>query len=94
MKIFEAIGGDTVRITAVDVTHSDDGPVISGLAGTLTLRNRATNAIVSGPTALQGSGDDWYADVAIPGASGTYRATIVLTYSGAQRTFHADIFVA
>ena len=93
-----AVPGDTIRVTAADVTQlsstSVETPVTAGLTGTLTVKDWQTDATVDGPDALvqSGSSDDWYVDVTAP-AVGRYRLVVVLTKDGAQRTLYGELRV-
>ena len=92
-----AAPGDTIRITAEDVTLLDGTlsrqPVTSGLTGTITLVDWESGDTVAGPTdILAHAGDDWYADFTAPGA-GRYRIIAVIQASGAQRTLAGELKV-
>jgi hypothetical protein len=90
--------GDTVRISAKDVTLLNstyaETPVTTGLTGTLTVKDWATDATVDGPDALvqSGSSDDWYFDLTAP-AVGHYRLVMVLNTGGAQLTKYGELRV-
>ena len=92
-----AAPGDTIRITAEDVTLLDGTltrqSVTSGLTGTITLVEWESGATVVGPTdILAHVDDDWYADFTAP-AAGRYRIVAVIQASGAQRTLAGELKV-
>jgi hypothetical protein len=93
-----AVPGDTIRVSAKDVTLLDaafvEQPVITGLVGTLNIRTWDTDTLTSGPHSLiqSGSTDDWYFDATAP-AVGRYRLVVVLSKSGAQRTLYGELRV-
>lgn len=73
--------GETVRVTARDLTHLDSGPVLSGATVTIAVYDR-TDTQVSTATGTA-SGDDWYADVAAPATAGEYTIKVTAVKSGA-----------
>lgn len=92
-----AAPGDTIRITAEDVSVLDGTltrqPVTSGLTGTITLVEWENGETVAGPTdILAHADDDWYADFTAPGP-GRYRIVVVLQASGSQRTLAGELKV-
>lgn len=89
--------GDTIRITAEDVSLLDGAlsrqPVTSGLTGTISMLDWGSGETVVAPVPiLLHAGDDWYVDVTTP-AAGHYRIIAVLTASGAQRTLVGELRV-
>lgn len=92
-----AAPGDTIRITAEDVSLLDGTltrqPVTSGLTGTMTLVDWESGATIAGPTdILSNVNDDWYADFTAP-AAGRYRIVAIIQASGAQRTLAGELKV-
>jgi hypothetical protein len=77
----QVFAGETVRITARDLTHADDGPVTSGATVTHAIYDNA-GALVDSVTATA-SGDDWYGDLAAPDTAGLYTVKSTATKSGA-----------
>lgn len=73
--------GSTVRITAADLTHSDDGPVTSGATVTVTLYDSAGEQVSTGAATV--SGDDWFVDVASPDDPGIYVVKVSADVDGA-----------
>lgn len=94
-----AAPGDTIRISARNVTQLDSAyveqPVTSGLTGTLSIDDWESGVTASGPHTLvqSGSSDDWYFDATAPATKGKYRLVIVLSKSGAQRTLWGELEV-
>ncbi len=78
----EVYAGETVRITAKDLTHATDGPVTAGAVVTVTLYDPA-GAQVGGSYTATASGDDWYVDIAAPLTAGQYEVKVVAVKSGA-----------
>lgn len=74
--------GETIRITAADLTHVDSGPVTTGAMVTIAVYD--ADGVISGDV-VNGSvtGDDWSADVAAPATAGEYTVKITATKSGA-----------
>lgn len=74
--------GETVRITAADLTHSDSGPVTTGATVTIALYD--ADGTISGE-AVSGAvtGADWSADVTAPATVGEYTVKVTATKSGA-----------
>lgn len=92
-----AAPGDTIRVSARDVTLLDSDmvaqPVTADLTGTITLLDWQSGVTVVGPTDIEAhAGDDWYADVTAP-AAGRYRIVAVIHVSGAQRTLAGELKV-
>lgn len=58
--------GETVRVTARDLTHSDSGPVLSGATVTVALYDPDGTLVQSQNTSTAGSGDDWWLDFTAP----------------------------
>jgi hypothetical protein len=73
--------GETVRITAEDLTHADSGAVTSGATVTIDLYE-PDGTLVSTNTAAA-AGDDWFFDLDMPATPGQYRILIEATYNGA-----------
>lgn len=72
--------GETVRITAADLTHSDDGPVTAGATVTVTLHD-ATGAQLSS-TSATADGNDWHVDLSSPDDPGIYTAKVTADVDG------------
>lgn len=93
-----AAPGDTIRVSAKDVTQLDEfyvaQPVTSGLAGTVNLHDWDSGTLEDGPHVLtnNASADDWYVDFDAPGI-GHYRIAVVITVGGAQRTLAGELRV-
>ncbi len=85
--------GDTLRITAKDVSHATTGSVTTGLVGTARIERYETGVVLAGPAALVASGDDWYADLIAPATVGIYQIVVVLTVGGATRTLRDALYV-
>jgi hypothetical protein len=77
----EVYAGESVRITAKDLTHADDGPVTAGATVTIDLYE-PDGTLVSTNTAAA-SGDDWFIDVEMPNTPGQYEVRIDAAYNGA-----------
>lgn len=76
--------GETVRITAKDLTHSDSGSVTTGATVTIQLFDSAGVQSGSDATgATGGTGDDWFSDVAAPSTAGEYEVKVTAVKSGA-----------
>lgn len=92
-----AAPGDTIRITAEDVSLLGGSltrqPVTSGLTGTIELLEWESGATIVGPVDIAAhADDDWYADVTAP-VAGRYRIVAVLQAGGAQRTLAGELKV-
>lgn len=74
--------GETVRITAADLTHSDSGSVTSGATVTVQVFDAAGVQVGTDATATA-SGDDWSADIAAPATAGEYEIKATAVKSGA-----------
>lgn len=77
----EVYAGETVRITAKDLTHATSGPVTVGATVAVTLYDLDGTVLSTGNAAADG--DDWYRDITAPATAGQYRVGIVATVSGA-----------
>jgi hypothetical protein len=75
--------GETMRLSARNLTHADSGSVTSG--ATVTIAIYAADGALSSTNEAStgGSGDDWYVDVAAPATPGTYTVRITATKDGA-----------
>lgn len=76
------LAGETVRITARDLTHSDSGSVTTGATVTIGIYDADDDIVGTTATgATGGSGDDWFADMTAPSNAGEYtiKATAVKT---------------
>ena len=91
MRRFDTYVGDLVRIGAVDVEHTDTGPVTSGLTGTVQLFDQDGDVVLTDPVTIT-DGDDWYAEFVAP-AAGYYDIRVTLQFSGAQRTLAGEMLV-
>jgi hypothetical protein len=72
--------GETVRITAADLTHSDDGPVTSGATVTVALYD-AADTLLDSDTA-SASGSDWSFDLPSPDDPGIYIVKVTADVGG------------
>jgi hypothetical protein len=79
--------GETMRLTARNLTHSDTGPVTAGATVTIALYNPDGTLNTSSTASTGGSGDDWYVDVAAPLTPGEY--AVKVTASVASATWKA-----
>jgi hypothetical protein len=78
------LAGETVRITARDLTHSDSGSVTTGATVTVGIYDSADTIVGSTATgATGGSGDDWYADITAPSNAGEYTVKVTAVKTGA-----------
>lgn len=92
MKRFNAEPGDTVTMTANDVTHVRTGPITSGLSGMMTLYDAADTIVDTFP--MSGNvDDDWYVEIDAPATAGLYRMSLVMVVGSAQRTLEAELRV-
>lgn len=92
MKRFVSQPSDTVLMFGRDVTDAINGPVLSGLTGTLTVYN-AANAVVTTASISGHTDDDWYAQFSAPATAGLYRMVMVMAVGGVQRTLEAELRV-
>lgn len=74
--------GETVRVTAADLTHSDSGSVTSGATVTVQLFD-GDDVQVGTDYAATAAGDDWYADLTAPTDAGEYTVKVTAVKSGA-----------
>jgi hypothetical protein len=72
--------GSTVRITAADLTHSDDGPITSGATVTVALYD-AADTLLDSDTATA-DGNDWSYDLVSPDDPGIYVVKVTADVSG------------
>ena len=77
----EVYVGETVRITAKDLTHATTGSVTSGATVAVTVYDLDGTVLNTGNAAADG--DDWYRDVVAPSVAGQYRVGVVATVAGA-----------
>lgn len=75
--------GETVRLTAKDLTHADSGSVTTGATVTVSLYNPDGTLNTTQIAATGGSGDDWFADLAAPATLGEYAVKITAVKDGA-----------
>jgi hypothetical protein len=71
----ECYVSETYRISAEDLTHSDDGPVVSGATVTITLYN-PDGTVNGSPHTATADGDDWSYDLTMPATPGQYTVKI------------------
>jgi hypothetical protein len=83
MMLLECFPGETIRLSANDLTHTDSGAVTTGATVTISLYNpdESLNSTQSGDNG--GSGDDWYYDFTAPATPGEYQFKITAEKSGA-----------
>jgi len=94
MKVFTVNGGDTIRLTAKDVSHADVGPITTGLTGSVSIVSMLTQQVVGGPVPITlHSGDDWYVDLISPATDGQYRIDMLINYLTASRTLQLKLIV-
>jgi hypothetical protein len=74
--------GETVRITAKDLTHADSGAVTSGATVTISMYD-ADGDIIGIPNTATNADDDWYFDLTMPATPGQVLVKVVATKSGA-----------
>jgi hypothetical protein len=72
--------GETVRITAADLTHSDDGPITSGATVTVALYD-AADTLLDSDTA-SADGNDWSFDLPSPDDPGIYVVKVTADVGG------------
>lgn len=94
-----AAPGDTIRITAEDVTLLDGSfarqPQTSGVTGTVQLEEWDSGSAEGSPYVITLHHEsDWYVDIDAPETPGRYRVVVVLTVNGAQRTLHSELNVS
>ena len=77
----EVFAGETVRVTAADLTHSDDGAVTSAATVTVTLFDPAGDEVDE--QVATNEGDDWYVDLAAPATPGQYTVKVNADVTGA-----------
>lgn len=75
--------GETVRVTAKDLTHSDSGPVLAGATVTVALFDESDVQVSTQSTTTAGSGDDWWIDFDAPATPGEYQVKASAVKSGA-----------
>jgi hypothetical protein len=90
--------GDTIRVTAQDVTLLNstfvEQAITAGLSGTVLIEHWDTGIDVGLATPMVlNNGNDWYLDLDAPDDEGRYRIVVVLTASGAQRTLQGELVV-
>ena len=81
--LLECYAGETIRITAKDLIHSDTGPVTAGAVVTITIFNPDGSQFATATADNGGAGDDWHHDFAGPSVPGEYPFTITATKTGA-----------
>jgi hypothetical protein len=79
----ECYVNETYRISAEDLTHSDDGPVVSGATVTITLYN-PDGTVNGSPHTATADGDDWSYDLTMPATPGQYTVRIDATKDSAN----------
>lgn len=72
--------GSTVRITAADLTHSDDGPVTTG--ATVTVKVYTAAGVELSSNTATATGNDWSYDLPSPVTAGIYTAKITADVDG------------
>lgn len=85
--------GETMRLTARNLTHSDTGSVTAGASVTISLYNPDGTLNTSGTAATSGVGDDWYVDMVAPTTPGEYQVRVTAVVSGAIWKARASIRV-
>jgi hypothetical protein len=81
LKTFYA--GETMRLKAKDLMHSDSGSVTAGAIVTITVANPDGTQYAQQTAATGESGDDWFVDLAAPASPGEYTVKIVAVKDGA-----------
>jgi hypothetical protein len=81
--LLEVYEGESVRLTAKDLTHISEGSVTTGADVVITLYDLNGDEISHSTAIVAGASDDWYADFAAPGTPGEYEFKIVAQKSGA-----------
>jgi hypothetical protein len=75
--------GETMRLSAKSLNHSDSGSVTAGAMVTITLLNPDGTQHDEQIATTGGSGDDWFVDIDAPATPGEYAVKMVATVSGA-----------
>jgi hypothetical protein len=74
--------GETVRITAKDLTHADTGSVTVGADVTISMYD-VEGEIIGIENIGVAEGDDWYFDLTMPDDPGQVTVKVVATVDGA-----------
>lgn len=81
--LLECYPGETLRLTAADLTHSDSGAVTSGATVTITILNPDGTQFATSSADNGGVGDDWFHDFTGPTTPGVYAVQFVAAKTGA-----------
>lgn len=83
----------TLRVTAQNLIHSDDGSITAGATITVAVYDSESTLVSTASTSTSGSGDDWWIDITAPSTAGIYTIRVTVTYSGDEWTSVEELTV-
>lgn len=81
--LIDCYPGETVRLSANDLTHRDAGAVTSGATVLISLYDPDGILVETQGAGNGGVGDDWWYDFTAPATPGTYEFKITAEKDGA-----------